>query len=161
MSKLLTFLLPVLLSTLLLLVSKYAHLPFPPPYAQFSIEKEPTWRPPPALSGNMITNRELEKAKTIFSGKVVGPETIKFDKEGTMYLFTEQGIMTAKPTKDGFQDPVVAIEIKGGRPLSGAFDAEGNLYFCDVILVCTHHFIKHELIVLTGTWKSECYNWEL
>lgn len=53
-----------------------------------------------------------------------------------MYLFTEKGIYRAEPKGDGFSDPELFVEVPGGRPLSGAFDSNGTLYFCDSIRVC-------------------------
>ena len=50
-----------------------------------------------------------------------------------MYLFTEKGIFRTSPNGDSFHDPELFIDIKGGRPLSGDFDANGTLYVCDVI----------------------------
>lgn len=55
-----------------------------------------------------------------------------------MYLFTSVGILRAMPYEEGsYSDPEIFVVIEGGRPLSGAFDARGNIYFCDVILVCS------------------------
>eukprot|EP00210_Caulerpa_lentillifera_P002815 g2689.t1 len=59
-------------------------------------------------------------------------ETIIFDQDGGMFLFAVNGIYRSAPTTNGgFSDPVRFIEIKNGRPLSGAFDSEWNIYFCD------------------------------
>ena len=56
-----------------------------------------------------------------------------------MYLFTERGIYRADPNGDSFGDPELVVEVKGGRPLSGAFDSQGNIYFCDSIQACLMH----------------------
>lgn len=130
-----SFILPVSLALLLAAISNYAPFHLPPPYEQYTIQKTPVWNRPGPLTGNLSVNHELENAEALFKGKVVGPETIIFDNEGAMYLFTEKGIFTAKPDGEGFHNPTLLVEIKGGRPLSGSFDSEGNIYFCDVILV--------------------------
>ena len=52
-----------------------------------------------------------------------------------MYMFTETGIFKAVAKGKGFEDPELFIKTDGGRPLSGAFDSKGTLFFCDSILV--------------------------
>eukprot|EP00210_Caulerpa_lentillifera_P003498 g3338.t1 len=129
-----SFIIPVSLVLILATISNYAPLHIPFPFEQHQIKRNPVWNRPGPLTGNLSVNHELEKGLNLFENKIVAPETIIFDKDGAMYLFTEKGIFTAAPNGDGFHDPVLLVKIEGGRPLSGEFDSEGNIYFCDVIL---------------------------
>eukprot|EP00210_Caulerpa_lentillifera_P003499 g3339.t1 len=129
-----SFVIPVSLALIIAAISNYAPLHLPSPYDSHDIEKNPVWSHPGPLAGNLSVNHELEKGLNLFENKIVAPESVIFDNEGTMYLFTEKGIFTAAPSGDGFHDPVLLVDTEGGRPLSGDFDSEGNLYFCDVML---------------------------
>eukprot|EP00210_Caulerpa_lentillifera_P003500 g3340.t1 len=129
-----SFVIPVSLALIMTAISNYAPLHLPSPYDSHDIEKNPVWSHPGPLTGNLSVNHELERGVTLFENKIIAPESVIFDNEGTMYLFTEKGIFTAAPSGDGFHDPVLLVDTKGGRPLSGDFDSEGNLYFCDVML---------------------------
>jgi len=52
-----------------------------------------------------------------------------------MFLFTEKGIFKASPTADGFGEVELAVKVDEGFPVSGDFDSEGNMYFCNIQLV--------------------------
>eukprot|EP00210_Caulerpa_lentillifera_P002830 g2704.t1 len=128
----LVFLLPLILAVSLALISQYAPLNFPPPYENRSIELEPISATPTPLEGVFKPNEVLRNAPNLFKNTISEPETIIFDQDGGMFLFAVNGIYRSAPTANGgFSDPVRFIEIKNGRPLSGAFDSEWNIYFCD------------------------------
>ena len=55
-------------------------------------------------------------------------ETITFDAEGNMFAFTARGrIVQVLP-----DETVVEWANVGGRPISGGFDANGDLIVCDI-----------------------------
>jgi len=49
-----------------------------------------------------------------------------------MYIFAENGIFKAPPAADGFGELEQTVEANGRFAISGDFDSEGNIYFCDV-----------------------------
>lgn len=153
------YLLPLVVAIVLSAISRFAPLHLPSPYQSAHVEYNlPSERPSP-LTGVYQTNQILENAEHLFEGKIIEPgeinrtdltgipglETLIFDKEGTLFLFAEDGIYRSKPNGTGFDDPELFVEVKNGRPISGLFDSEGNVVFCDAILVpsfCLHFGVR-------------------
>lgn len=144
------YFLPLVVAITLAAISQYAPLGFPPPYSDRLIESKLIIATPSPLEGVFKVNEILRDAPNLFLNKITEPgrfvecrnglriclETVIFDQDGGMFLFAIDGIYRAAADgKGSFSDPVKFVEVKNGRPLSGAFDQEGNLYFCDILLV--------------------------
>lgn len=84
--------------------------------------------PPPALTGVLAPNQELQKSTLLAKGKIHGPEDIAVDAQGRVVTGLADGRVVRL---DG--DEIVTLTNTGGRPLGLAFDAAGNLVICDSV----------------------------
>lgn len=79
------------------------------------------------MEGAFAKNEFLSKATRWAEGKINGPETVTFDSTGRAFGFTYDGFVQ-EILNDG---SVVDYVYMGGRPLSGAFGANDELYVVD------------------------------
>jgi sugar lactone lactonase YvrE len=89
-----------------------------------------SWEAPeaPALEGRFAVNDLLADATLISTGNDFGPEDVAVDRQGRMYVGTQQGrILRYTEAGDRFE----VFAETGGRPLGLDFDSSGNLIVAD------------------------------
>ncbi len=114
------------LPTLGLLVFLLAPAPIAP--AAYSPPK------PPALTGLLAPNQELQAVERIAEGSLHGPEDVALDDQGRIYAGTHDGHIvrvTLSPTAGGVTEQVETFATTGGRPLGLHFDGGGRLIVAD------------------------------
>mmetsp|Transcript_13631 Transcript_13631/g.22404 ORF Transcript_13631/g.22404 Transcript_13631/m.22404 type:complete len:425 (-) Transcript_13631:1622-2896(-) len=124
------------------------------------------------LSNGKLT-KIYERVENEGSPLLVGPETIMFDADGTIFTLTQQSklvsitdiqqksednaaIMTAKVTE--------VADLGIGRPLGGKFDSNNNcLYFADVLKglcrICLDHKPKPVVELLASRFQLQDGSW--
>ena len=76
---------------------------------------------------------------------LVGPETVVFDKDGALFILTEDALLVK--LTDFVDDPTdpmiisakteIVVNLGVGRPLGGKFASDGSLYVADMLLGLT------------------------
>ncbi len=84
--------------------------------------------PDPGHTGAFATNDALAAFETVAIGAHHGPEAIAVDRDGRLYLATEDGVIVRLAADGSSPDAWTDTD---GRPLGMAFDSAGTLWVAD------------------------------
>lgn len=105
-----------------------------------------------SLRNPLKLKKIVERADESGQKLLVGPETVVFDKYGSMYILSEDAMLVKLTDFDEDEkDPdlisakaTIVADLGIGRPLGGKFADDGSLYVADAILGLTRvQFMSH------------------